>query len=99
MSVIQFAGLLGGLLATLITVIGVIIKMGVEFGKRDATFSALAERVKEDREKNNTQHETFFATGRAVERVDVDMKNMKEAIDEIKVSMKEVLNRLPPRSQ
>ena len=98
MSGIQFAGLLGGLLATLITVVGVIIKRGVEFGKRDATFSALAERVKEDREKNNAQHESFFATGRAVERVDVDMKNMKEAIDEIKISMKEILNRLPPRS-
>jgi hypothetical protein len=99
MNGIQFAGLLIGMIATLITVIGVIIKMGVEFGKRDATFCALADRVKEDREKNNAQHEAFFATGRAVERVDVDMKNMKEAIDEIKISIKEILDRLPPRGK
>jgi hypothetical protein len=63
-------------------------------GEMDARFKGLESRVNEDREKNADQHRDFYDTTRCVEGIKVEVVNLGKSLDEIKIDVKEVLNRL-----
>lgn len=80
---------------------GLLLSIGAmvyALGKIVARLEALEGRVKEDRDKNESEHKDFSETARIVSGLQVSMQNVEKALDEVKLSLSKILDRLPVKS-
>ena len=83
--------------AALAAIAGVVFTVAgfvFSFGKLTARFESMEVRTKEDRESNGAQHNEFYDTARCVSGMEVNIDNLSKSLDELKVDVREVLNRV-----
>jgi hypothetical protein len=82
-------------ITTIIIGIGLLITIGglvYSRGNMDARFKVLEDRVKEDREKNASQHAEFYETSRCVEGVKAEVSSLSKSLDEARKDIREILD-------
>lgn len=67
------------------------------FGKRDAEFTALRERVKEDRDKNTDQHKEFYAAKGELNQIVALFPELDRRMSAMERVLEEIRDRLPRR--
>jgi hypothetical protein len=85
---------IGSIVGLLLTIAGFVFAIG----KLVSRFENLEARVCEDRNKNSDQHKEFYSTVKNVEGIQVEISNLGEKIDEMKLDVREILASLSRRA-